>query len=57
MLESLFDKAAAFYQKRDFGSGVSSDFFEIFNSTFFTKHLQVTASVVQWFSQHLEFHN
>ena len=47
----------SFIRKEALAQVFPCDFFEVFKSTFSTKHLRATASVVQWFSQHLEFHN
>ena len=62
MLESLFNKVAVlnleFYQKRDSGADIFLWFFRNFEERFFLqKSGWATTSVVQWFSQHLEFHN
>ena len=60
-LESVFNKVAVVkwnsIRKETLAQVFSCHFFEVFKSTFFTKHLRATASVVQLFSQHLEFHN
>ena len=45
------------FRKETLEEVFSCDFFEIFESLFFTKHLPAAASAVQWFSQHSELHN
>ena len=61
LLESVFNKVSVVkwnsIRKETLAQVFSCHFFEVFKSTFFTKHLRATASVVQLFSQHLEFHN
>ena len=61
MLEPLFNKVAVLnlelYQKRELTQVFSCEFFKFFKNTFFTKRLGTTASVVQWFSGDLVFHN
>ena len=42
-----------FTRKKTLAHVFSCDYSEIFKSPFFTKHLRASASVLQWFSQHL----
>ena len=51
VLESLLNKVLATLLKRGSNTGGSYEICEIFKSTYFEEHLQMTASICKWFAK------